>query len=281
MAVYLDSRKNGRQDNQDYHLFMEYRINHEAMIRILLVADGMGGLSHGAEASKKAAGKWLIKLQEATLSNKFLGRTLNEQIEYLKVFSSTVMKEINSELYQEFSDNGYSGGTTLTAAIIYWDRIIISNCGDSPAYLYRKKENRFEKVSNDHNHAEELLRLGKTEKNSIEYLNQKHLLTDYLGKYKEPNPYVIVLPFLPGDKILIGSDGAFGNLIDDKIFHILQMYSEEENRMIRHIMDLSRENGEEDNQTLIYYSEEEREDDKHKSGKWSLFHKKRKVREWI
>ncbi len=279
MSVYFESRKNGRQNNQDHYLFMEYRVNHEAMIRILLVADGMGGLSHGGEASEKAARKWILKLQEATLSKNFQGRTLNEQIEYLKTFSSIVMKEINSEIYREFSDKGYSGGTTLTAAIIYWDRIILSNCGDSPAYLYHKKENQWEKVSKDHNQAEELLRLGRIEKNSIEYLNQKHLLTDYLGKYKEPKPYVTVMPFMPGDKVMIGSDGAFGNLIDDKIFHIIQMCSEEESRVIRHIMDISRENGEEDNQTLIYYLQEEREEEKHKSGKWSLFHKKRKVRE--
>ena len=54
MAVYFESKKNKRRMNQDYHLYMEYRVNHEAMIRTMLVADGMGGLSCGETASRLA-----------------------------------------------------------------------------------------------------------------------------------------------------------------------------------------------------------------------------------
>ena len=83
MPVYFESRKNKRKMNQDYHLYMEYRVNHEAMIRTMLVADGMGGLSCGELAASLAGEKWMLKLQKMTISDKFLGRSLNEQIEQL------------------------------------------------------------------------------------------------------------------------------------------------------------------------------------------------------
>ncbi len=279
MPVYFDSRKNKRRTNQDYHLYMEYRVNHEAMIRAMLVADGMGGLACGEVAAEKAGQKWIMKLQKLTISREFLGRSLNEQMELLKSFSYHVVNEINEEIYQELSNQGVTGGTTLTTAIFYWDTLIFSNCGDSPAYYYGKEDCLFYRISKEQNAAEELLKEGKVEKGSMAYWKHKHMLTDYIGKYRKAEPYVAAVPFKKGDCLLIGSDGAFGRLDEEMIKNSIGRYYDHPEKMIPYIIMEAEKQGEEDNQTLLCYKEEpERKNPESQKEKRGFFRKRQVVK---
>ena len=47
MAFYFASEKNKREVNEDSYCQMELRINLEASVRAMVVADGMGGLAGG------------------------------------------------------------------------------------------------------------------------------------------------------------------------------------------------------------------------------------------
>lgn len=262
MPVYFESRKNKRRVNQDYHLYMEYRINHEAMIKVFVIADGMGGLSCGELASTLAVEKWMLKLQKQTLSEEFLGRTIQEQMECLKVFSFHAVQEINQEVYQELINQGIEGGTTLTTGILFFNTLILSNCGDSPAYCYQRKEKSLLKVSKEQNVAEELVRQGKTTKNSSLYLQKKNMLTDYIGKYREAIPNVCTLSFEPGDLLLLGSDGAFGRLREEDLRRIILEKEGQPDKIIGEVMRQAEEMGEEDNQTMILYLEKEEKEEK-------------------
>lgn len=256
MPVYFESRKNKRRVNQDHHLYMEYRVNHEAMIKVFVVADGMGGLSCGEMASSLASEKWILKLQKLTMSKEFLGKSITEQIELLKMFSFNVIEEINEEVYQELINQGIEGGTTLTTGILFFHNLILANCGDSPAYYYHGKEKSLVKVSKDQNVAEELVRQGKTTKNSSIYLQKKNMLTDYIGKYRKAVPHVCTLSFEPGDMLFLGSDGAFGELKEEELRKILLAKEEHPEQIVKEIMNASERMGEEDNQTLVLYTEE-------------------------
>lgn len=258
MPVYFESRTNKRKVNQDRHFYVEYRINHEALIKVFLVADGMGGLAKGEKASQMAAEKWLLKLQKTTLSGEFLGKSLTEQIECLKRFSYRAVREINEEVYRELTDQGIEGGTTLTAAILFWDTLILSNCGDSPAYLFQK-EGGILKLTKDQNVAEELLRQGKIVKDSDDYEQKKHMLTDYIGKYRPAVPAVVSLDYQKGDILFLGSDGAFGSLREDELKEIVQREQERPEKIIGAVFRKAEGLGEEDNQTMILYMEEKEE----------------------
>ncbi len=267
MPVYFESRKNKRRVNQDYHLYMEYRVNHEAMLKVFLIADGMGGLSFGELVSSLAVEKWILKLQKQTMSKEFLGKSIHEQIECLKVFSFHVVQEINQEVYQELINQGIEGGTTLTAGILFFDTLILSNCGDSPAYCYQGKEKSLVKVTREQNVAEELVRQGKTTKNSPLYLQKKNLLTDYIGKYRESTPHVCTMSFQPGDLLLLGSDGAFGKLREEEIRRIILSKEGHPEQIIGEVMNQAESMGEEDNQTLMLYGAEVEKEEKRETPK--------------
>lgn len=256
MAVFFESRKNKRKVNQDHYFYMEYRINHEAMIKVFLVADGMGGLSCGELASSLAIEKWVLKLQKLTMSRDFLGQSITEQLEQLKMFSFGAVSKINEEVYQELTNQGIEGGTTLTTGILFFHNLILANCGDSPAYYYNEKDKCLMKISKDQNVAEELVRQGKITKNSSTYMQKKHMLTDYIGKYKEAVPQVSSLTFSPGDIVLLGSDGAFGTLKEEEIRKIILEKSERKEQIVKEILNAAEGLGEEDNQTLLLYTED-------------------------
>ena len=261
MSVYFETRKNKRQVNQDRHFYMEYRINHEAQLKVFLIADGMGGLSKGEKASAMAAEKWLLKLQKMSISDEFLGRTLTDQIERLKRFSYRSVQEINEEVYRELTDQGIEGGTTLTAGILFWDTLILSNCGDSPAYLYQA-EGSLVKLTKDQNVAEELVRQQKITRDSRTYDQKKHMLTDYIGKYRKAAPNVISVEYRKGDFLLLGSDGAFGSLREEELKNLISSQKECPQQIIGTIFRKAEELGEEDNQTMILYTEEQKKEEK-------------------
>lgn len=280
MPVFFKTRKNKRHTNQDSYLCMEYRVNHEAMMQVFVIADGMGGLDCGELASSMAVERWILHLQKFTMSKEFLGRSLNEQIKRLENFSYAVIETVNKEIYQEFSDRGLTGGTTLTAGILYWDTLLLTNCGDSPAYFYRKSDDSFRKITKDQNAAEQLVREGKIQRSSDEYEKQKNLLTDYLGKYRRSEPVVSTHRFQEGDRLLLGSDGAFGTLEESQIRTLLEKKRKTPEQVPDSIFEAANRAGEEDNQTLIYYYKEEKLENRElkKKEKRSLFGRRQAVK---
>ncbi len=249
MGIFLESRKNRRKNNQDNYWYMEYRINLEAALKVYLIADGMGGLEKGEKFSKLAIELWQHKLLDFIMGEKFSGCSLKAQIDELSSFSYRVMQEINEEVYQYGLDNGIYGGTTLTTAILFWDQLIVANCGDSPAFLL--VEDKLRRLTVEHNVAEQLIRTHKIERGSETYYQKKNLLTDFIGKYAPVEPHVIRLPYHEEDLLLMGSDGAFGDILEDELLNIL--LENEDEKIIPTILDYVVQKGENDNQTMILY----------------------------
>jgi serine/threonine protein phosphatase PrpC len=218
-AIYYESEINRRSANEDNFCHMEIRINHEAAVSAMVVSDGMGGLSGGKFYSEAAVEIWYEKLLKVLMGNHFKDCSLRQQIETLEEFSRCIPEQINQELYKRGLDAGIKGGTTLSAAIHFWDTWIISNCGDSPVYY--TKDGQIFLASEIQNLAEKLVREGKTETGSLLYHQNKNRLLQYLGRRETISPHVVRLSDSQVDSLLMGSDGAFGNLSKENIQDIL------------------------------------------------------------
>lgn len=62
MAFFFASEINRRSSNEDSYCQMEFRMNAEAAVRAMVVADGMGGLSGGKYYSEAAVNMWYQEL---------------------------------------------------------------------------------------------------------------------------------------------------------------------------------------------------------------------------
>ena len=256
MAFFFASEINRRSSNEDSYCQMEIRMNDEAAVRAMVVADGMGGLSGGKYYSEAAVNMWYQELLSTIMSERFRGNPLDRQIDILQEFSKEIYGKLNQTLYKRGLDAGIKGGTTLSAVIHFWDTVIVSNCGDSPVYAL--KDGHIRLISEIQNVAEKMVREGKTTAGSVLYYQNKNRLLDYLGKRAESHPYCTVLPSRDIDGILVGSDGAFGDLTIEELVSAVSACKRPQ-EVIRQIFEKSRAAGEEDNQTAVFYVMREKE----------------------
>lgn len=262
MAFFFASEINRRSSNEDSYCQMEIRMNDEAAVKVMVVADGMGGLSGGKYYSEAAVNIWYQELIATLMSDRFRGNPLDRQIEILQKFSKEIYGKLNQILYKKGLDAGIKGGTTLSAVIHFWDTVIISNCGDSP--IYALLDGKIRLISEIQNVAEKMVREGKTSIGSVLYYQNKNRLLDYLGKRAECTPFCTVLSAGDIDGVLAGSDGAFGDLTTEEIARIITS-CERPQRIIGQIFEKAREAGEEDNQTAVFYLMKDREEKKKES----------------
>lgn len=166
---------------------------------LFIVADGMGGLSDGAEVSSMLA----VKMLQFFDSNDFTKNPADKLYEMVM----NANEEIN--LYLGESKIGKSGSTLVTAYIkdnhVYWLSI-----GDSNIYLYRNHS--VIRINELHNYEKELMEQVAEGLISMEQAMthpDRAALTSFIGageiKYVDRNSEPLILE--KEDRLLLTSDG--------------------------------------------------------------------------
>ena len=115
-----------RPNNEDSVIAISHPL--DDAIKLLAVADGMGGYSNGEFASS-------FTVKELEIWFKELGLKEFKNIDNLKRSLNDVVQAINSALQNKIKESGKEMGTTLTVAIVAYDKTLIGNIGDSRCYL--------------------------------------------------------------------------------------------------------------------------------------------------
>lgn len=173
-----------RELNEDRSL-VEYRHG----VLVVAVADGVGG-EHGGDVASEAA---LTELAQAYFRRRRrdAGRTLEEAIE-----------AANSAVLGAAEAKGLKGAaTTVVAAVIKGRRAAIANLGDSRAYVLRREQIR--QVTKDHTGT-----LARS-------------ITRFAGDPRGVRPDVFREELLPGDRLLLCSDGVTTHLSDAELVPLL------------------------------------------------------------
>lgn len=124
-----------RTYNQDSALVMRHPTMPD--FKLVAVADGMGGLENGAEFSAKTIRKlrtWFSNLHPMEKGDNYCPSNPSLVQESLRRCISNIERELREELY------GINGGTTLAAAVICKDHIVLLNIGDSRIYNYNNNQ---------------------------------------------------------------------------------------------------------------------------------------------
>lgn len=173
---------------------------------LFAVCDGMGGHLAGELASAIAC--------EAVLGVE-TGKapTVAELVDTVAVANEAILRA-------GAADEGLAGmGTTLVAIGLTdnggeatWTAL---NVGDSRLYMSDGTTPRL--VSHDHSVVQELLDAGAlTEVEARDHV-ERHVVTRALGSLEAPAADVWLLPPRPGDRLLLTSDGAHGELAEQDI----------------------------------------------------------------
>lgn len=104
------------------------------------------------------------------------------------------------------SDEGKPGmGATLTLLLVAGGKAAIGHVGDSRLYLLRNGD--VSQLSSDHTLASELARAGVITWEEVEDHPMSHILTRSIGTQAAVAVDTLVLDVLPGDRLLLCSDG--------------------------------------------------------------------------
>lgn len=179
-------------------------------LELLLVADGMGGLSYGEIVSNLVAVEVLKWFENISSKNIEFLNLIREYNIYLHKIDTLIRNKLNG------------GGSTLVSAIIAPDKTLITSVGDSRCYALN--ENRLFQINKDHNEAWELFEKHIIEKDDLRFCKNNNLLTSRLGGEKRKLKIdSFILENNKYEKLLLCSDGVTDILSDRAIKNVLLM----------------------------------------------------------
>jgi protein phosphatase len=178
-----------------------------ASSRIIVLADGMGGMVAGELASS-------VTVQTV--------RRVDDKLEadVLEVLAGAVQRANDrlSDLVE--ADPSLEGmGTTLTAIMTDGDRIALVHVGDSRAY--RLRDGRLKQISRDHTFVQSLVDEGRITSAEARVHPHRSVLIRALDGRQEIEPDLSIIDAIPGDRLLLCSDGVSDYLADDQIGELL------------------------------------------------------------
>ena len=203
-----------REKNQDVcKIIIPPVENNSSVSEILAVADGMGGQKAGEVASSLS-----IKLLEDQFSQCLAGKKPIdcEPGDFLK----HAIAKVNSEVHKMATLEEYQGmGTTLVVSAINSGKATIANVGDSRCYLYRN--GCLQSITKDHSLVRFMIESGAITEEEAKTHPQRNVITRAIGLEEHVEIDIFSIDLLPGDTLLLSSDGMHGLVDPCKIAQIL------------------------------------------------------------
>lgn len=237
-AVYQTSKIGGRKYNQDR---VAYAFTNDAVL--LILADGMGGHSHGEIAAQITIQTFMRVFEQAA----------REPIAEPADFLRDTTKKCHEAIIDFARLNRLEGspGTTCVAALIQEGKVTWAHAGDSRFYLLR--ERKVAGITHDHSVVQQWADWGLITKADMRTHPDRNKITNCLGGVEDLF-YVEVsssLAVQPGDVMLLCSDGFWSPLTDEEIAERLAQ-GEMSNAVEQLIeMALDREKERADNTTVL------------------------------
>lgn len=215
---------------------------------VLVVADGMGGLRNGVEASSAA----VDRLTHYVLDTMpwFFGLDGSGDDDQLDVLEDALRScEEQLRLLMESRPAAEGMGTTLTMAYVLWPRAYVVHVGDSRCYLWR--DSRLRQITRDHTVAQSMVEQGTLSEEEAEGSQWSHVLWNAIGGTSGgvlPDGYRVELRI--GDALLLCTDGLTRHVDDTTIARTLRECERAEDVCSRLVSEANRAGGS-DNTTVV------------------------------
>ncbi len=178
---------------------------------VFAVADGMGGHVAGEVASSTAL-QPIAALDGHVYADAGEARTaLREAV--IEANEAVVAKAVDDPQFQGM-------GTTLTAVLVEGRRAHVAHVGDSRAYLFR--DGAFSQLTTDHTLVQRMIEEGRLTPEEASRHPQRSVITRAIGVEPDVDVDAMSLDLLPGDVVMLCSDGLSGPVDDDTIAEMLE-----------------------------------------------------------
>jgi len=201
---------------------------------VFVLADGVGGHEHGEVASQLAVDTVLTGF-----------RKIPPGVMHVSLLPKLV-QEANAAVFDRGHDRqgNQQMGTTLVVCALRFDSAVISHVGDSRCYIFRNGIGAA--LTRDHTMAAEQLRMNLLSEEEAEASDRKHVLTRCLGVDMFVAPDTITVNIIPGDVLMLCSDGLHGLVSLPMMERILATHSDL-NAAVKALVAAANEEGGHDN----------------------------------
>lgn len=227
-----------REHNEDAVAF-------DAVAQVAVLADGMGGYAAGEVASGIATSQICsriarIKADYPNVSALDLSTELRRAI-----------RQANLDILRAARHNAQFGGmgATLVCVAFTGSVGVVAHAGDSRVYLLRKGQ--FSQLTHDHSALQEQIDMGLILPEEAHTVIGKNLVTRALGVDTELEPDISMHPIMPGDALLLCSDGLTDMLPDARVAVLMRQYADHPSAAVRHLIDDANAAGGRDNISVI------------------------------
>lgn len=234
-SAYSDIGKVRRENEDSFYI-----PSPEDEIKLFLVADGIGGQSHGKLAS-------MMTLDEII---KFFIKDYSNYKDYKKLLTDAIKHANASVLDLANSRDDFAGmGTTLVAALINNNELLLSNAGDSRCYIIRK--GIISQLTIDNSYVQYLLLQGVISTEEAHNHPQRNLITKAIGLENNIDVEIDSIKLYPKDILLLCTDGLTSMLSDEEILNIIQKKKSNIEQATQALVKEAKNNGGSDNITAI------------------------------
>lgn len=219
-----------RKRNEDSYLIDTER-------SLFLVCDGMGGHRGGDVASS---------LAKETIQHEFSFHDASD----LPAALGQAVQSANRVIWEKGQSDAELNemGTTITAAVILDEQLMVAHVGDSSLTIFRG--DAIIKPTNDHTLAEHMLKDGLIGIDDERYRSFHHVLTRAVGVEPSVEIDIHQMEIMPNDWILLCTDGL-SNLVEPQEIRDLLKKENEPSEACRQLLDLALDRGGYDNITMI------------------------------
>ncbi len=226
----------------------EDNFGYDSRYGIFVVCDGMGGQAAGEVASKIAVDVLLRYFREKPTSSG------PDRLPSAAVPTATslaaALQEANRAIFDAAKDQmGRMGmGSTVVAALVHGHALTIGHVGDSRIYLVR--QGQIQQLTQDHSLVMEQVRLGFITREQAEQSELQNVILRALGTEADVEPDVEDLVAIPGDMVLMTSDGLTRHVHDDEILATITQ-SDSLQQACSALVDAAKRRGGDDNITCL------------------------------
>ena len=206
---------------------------------LFAIADGMGG----AQAGEVASGLAAAAFEEGAAAI------------HGEDGVATLVRAANARIFERaVHDPTVAGmGTTATVAVVDESAgtVTLAHVGDSRAYRYRG--GALEQLTTDHSLVGELVRSGRLTEDEAAVHPHRSVITRALGTDADVEVDTLTVEVVPGDLVLLCSDGLSANVRDDEIARVREATGAAPREAGEALIAAANAAGGEDNVTVVLF----------------------------
>jgi serine/threonine protein phosphatase PrpC len=212
--------------------------------RVLVCADGLGGLPHGDVASRTAV-EHLVATLEREVAENPAGKRWSRLLRRALLGAHEAVESAGRRQTEPVEI-----GTTVVVALLTARRAYVGHVGDVRCYLASRRG--FRRVTDDHSSVFEAVLAGRMTVEQARRHPERNIVTQALGLGADLAPGVVSLGISRGDTLLLCSDGLWETMPEDELAALVDVDTGTEEIAAR-LVERALAHGGPDNISVIVY----------------------------